>query len=104
MAPTEEKEHFYKKLNEEYQKYKGTYAVYEIGDWNARIQKATNKYEAQIIGKYTFNAERTTLKTQVEGNDASCSCVPCLISVQPYYRFWTHLHLRQREGGSKKKW
>ena len=43
-----------------------TYIVIQVGDWNARAQKVTNKYERQAIGKHTFNQERVTLRTQGE--------------------------------------
>ena len=65
-SETSEKEKFYEILQKEYDKHKYKKAVYIIGDWNARIQKAITKTEKQCIGKHTFDKTNTTLTNQTE--------------------------------------
>ena len=36
--------------------------MYIMGDWNARMQKAQNKTERKVIGKWTLEPEKTTVQ------------------------------------------
>ena len=69
--PTEEKERIYNQLNVIIRKRKNKGPLLIGGDWNARIQKAQNSAEREIIGNHTFEptTERvSTLPDDVKEN------------------------------------
>ena len=59
---TQFKEDVYQRLEKITNKTKGKGPMYIMGDWNARMQKAQNKAERKVIGKWTLEPEKTKVQ------------------------------------------
>jgi len=64
---TEDKENIYNKINTIASKHKNRELVLVMRDFNARIQKARNREEAQYIGPHTFDRHNTNIYSRGEG-------------------------------------
>ncbi len=56
------KEDVYQQLEKITNKAKGQGPMYIMGDWNARMQKAQNKTERTVIGKWTLEPEKSKVQ------------------------------------------
>ena len=67
MRNKEEKEKTYKEIDKVIRANTSKGPVVTAGDFNARIQKATNSEERKIIGQWTFEPETARVHGRVEG-------------------------------------
>ena len=59
---TQFKEDVYQRLEKIINKTKGRGPMYIMGDWNARMQKAQNKTERKVMGKWTLEPEKAKVQ------------------------------------------
>ena len=67
MRNKEENEKTYKEIDKVIRANTSKGPVVTAGDFNARIQKATNSEERKIIGQWTFEPETARVHGRVEG-------------------------------------
>ena len=61
-----EKEQFYAILQQTYNRLKGSGPTVILGDLNARVGKAQEEWEKNLIGKHTFSPETANVSQQSE--------------------------------------